>query len=304
MPVDPAHVVLTASTSEAYGFLFKALCDPGDRVLAFTPTYPLFEHLARLEGVALDHAPMAFDGAWHLDLAAARAAIRPETRAILLVHPNNPTGSHLSPAEVDALAALGRPLIVDEVFARYTFDRPPALPSILARPDVPAIALGGLSKHCGLPQLKAGWMALNGPDAFCAALAERLEIICDAWLSISTPVQLALPALLADPAGMGARIQARVRENRRALDAALQGTAISRLAASGGWYAMLRLPRVQDATAWTIGLIGAGVAVQPGWFYDAPRPGLVVVSLLPEPDRFAAGVARLCDHIALTCSTH
>lgn len=304
VPVDPEQVVLTASTSEAYGFLFKALCDPGDRVLAFTPSYPLFEHLARLEGVILDQCPLAYDGAWHLDLAAAAAAIRPETRAILLVHPNNPTGHHLQPAEIDALAAFGLPLIVDEVFAGYDWGRPPRLPSICARPAVPAIALGGLSKSRGLPQLKAGWMVLNGPAAFRAGLAERLECICDAWLSISTPVQLALPALLADATGAAERIHQRVLSNLAVLDAALRETPIARLHATGGWYAMLRPPRLRDATAWTLGLIEAGVAVQPGWFYDSPVDGLLVISLLPEQARFAAGVARLCDHIAQVCATH
>lgn len=273
-------------------------------MLAFAPTYPLFEHLARLEGVILDQCPMAYDGAWHLDLAAARAAVRPTTRAILLVHPNNPTGSHLSAAEIDALAALGLPLIVDEVFGRYPWGPAPDVPSILARPHIPAVALGGLSKGCGLPQLKAGWMALSGPQAFRDALAIRLEVICDAWLSIATPVQLALPALLADPAGIGARIHARVLGNLARLDAAIAGTAISRLHATGGWYAMLRLPRIQDATAWTLELLAAGVGVQPGWFFDAPMPGLVVISLLPAPDRFAAGIGLLCERIARTCATH
>lgn len=303
-PVAADQVVLTASTSEAYAFLFKVLCDPGDRVLALAPSYPLFDHLARLEGVALDQAPLGHDGSWHVDVAATRAAITPRTRAILVVHPNNPTGTFLSDREVDALAALGLPLIVDEVFGRYAWTAAARLPSILARPDVASIALGGLSKQCGLPQMKAGWLVANGPADFRAQLLARLECVCDAFLSISTPVQAALPALLRDPAGVGDAIGARVDRNRRALDEALADQPLHRLHAQGGWYATLAVPRVCSETAWVQRGLAAGVAVQPGWFYDAPRDGLLILSLLaPAPD-FDAGVARLIAAVAADEQPH
>lgn len=295
VPVAPERVMLCASTSEAYALLFKVLCDPGDRVLTLAPSYPLFEHLARLEGVALDLCPLAYDGAWHVDLAAVRAAMRPTTRAVLLVHPNNPTGSFLTAAELDGLAALGRPLIVDEVFARYAWHTPPAVPSLLARPQIPGVALGGLSKHLGLPQLKASWGVLNGPAAFQQALAARLEAVCDAYLSIGTPVQHALPALLADPAGVGEAITARVRRNLAHLDAALGETPLRRLHAHGGWYAMLSIPRFRSETEWVLAGLAAGVAVQPGWFYDCPLDGVIVISLLTRTDWFDKGVQRLRD---------
>ncbi|MGK0359169.1 MAG: alanine-synthesizing transaminase [Bradymonadia bacterium] len=297
-PVAADQVVLTASTSEAYAFLFKVLCDAGDRVLALAPSYPLFEHLARLEGVALDQAPLAYDGGWHLDITAVRAALTPSTRAILVVHPNNPTGTFLSAGEIDALAALGLPLIVDEVFGRYAWDAAPAVPSILARPDVASIALGGLSKRCGLPQMKAGWLVANGPASFRAALLGRLECVCDAFLSISTPVQAALPALLSDPAGIAAAILARVLRNRAALDRALVDQPLNRLHAQGGWYAMLAVPRTRTETQWVMRGIAAGVAVQPGWFYDAPRDGLLVLSLLAPPPDFDVGIERLVAAVA------
>ena len=302
--VGADQVVLTASTSEAYAFVFKVLCDPGDRVLALAPSYPLFEHLARLEGVALDQAPLDFDGSWHLDLSAVRAALTPQTRAILVVHPNNPTGTFLGAAEIDALAALGLPLIVDEVFGRYAWDAAPEVPSILARPQIPAIALGGLSKHCGLPQMKAGWLVANGPAAFRAELLNRLECVCDAFLSISTPVQAALPVLLSDPAGIGDAIHARVRRNRAALDQALRGQPLNRLHAHGGWYATLAVPRVRTETEWVLRGLQAGVAVQPGWFYDAPRAGLLVLSLLAPAAQFDQGIGRLITAVATDGQPH
>jgi aspartate/methionine/tyrosine aminotransferase len=291
--VEPDRVLVCASTSEAYALLFKVLCDPGDRVLALAPSYPLFEHLARLEGVTLATCPLAYDGAWHVDLDAVRRAITSDTRAILIVHPNNPTGTFLSPSEIDGLAAFGLPLIVDEVFARYAWGEPPALPSILARPEIPSVALGGLSKQVGLPQMKASWAILNGPRPFRSALSARLEAVCDAYLSVGTPVQHALPALLADPDGVGDAILARVRCNLRSLDAALTDRPIRRLHAHGGWYAMLSVPRTQSETQWVLAGIAAGVAVQPGWFYDCPSSGMLVVSRITPTDRFEKGIRRL-----------
>lgn len=289
VPAD--RVVITASTSEAYSLLFKVLCDPGDAVLALVPGYPLFEHLARFEGVALHPCPLAWDGAWHLDVEAVRAALTPRTRAVLVVSPNNPTGHYLRPRELARLAALGLPVIVDEVFRRYPHAGPAH--TALDQLDLPVIVLDGLSKRVGLPQLKAGWMVVGGPPAFADPLLTRLGWVADAYLSASTPVQLALPALLADGPGLGDAIHARTRLNLAHLQAAARGHPVDVRRVEGGWYAVVGLPDVQDDEAWALALLAAGVLVQPGFFYDFPRGTQVVVSLLTPPDVFAAGVEGL-----------
>ena len=197
--VDPARVVLTASTSEAYAFLFKLLCDPGDEVLVPRPSYPLFEHLARLESVRAVPYRLAYDGAWHVDLPVVRAAITPRTRAIVTVSPNNPTGSYLKTTELGELAALGLPIVSDEVFARYPLRADSNARSFGPRgpPGSPLVfALGGLSKLAALPQAKLAWMAVGGEPARVDAALARLEVIADSFLSVAAPVQHALPALL------------------------------------------------------------------------------------------------------------
>ncbi|MEZ4468876.1 MAG: pyridoxal phosphate-dependent aminotransferase [bacterium] len=294
VPAD--RVVLTASTSEAYALLFKVLCDPGDAVLALVPGYPLFEHLARFEGVALHTCPLAWDGAWHVDVAAVRAALTPRTRALLVVSPNNPTGQYLRPAELARLAGLGLPVIVDEVFRRFPHAGPAA--SALAQLDLPVIVLDGLSKRCGLPQVKAGWMVVGGPPAFADALLDRLAYVADAYLSIGTPVQLALPALLADAAGVGDAIHGRTRASLAHLYAATAGRPVEVRRVEGGWYAVLTLPATQDDEAWALGLLDAGVLVQPGFFYDFPRGTQIVVSLLTPAAVLVEGVERLTAFVA------
>lgn len=281
------RIVLTASTSEAYAFLFKALCDPGEEVLALTPGYPLFEQLAALEGVRLTHCPLAWDGAWHLDQDAVRRALTPATRAILLVNPNNPTGHYLRAADLEALAHHGLPIIVDEVFQPYPHQGPRW--SALQRPDLPTIVLDGLSKRAGLPQIKAGWMVVNGPSA--DPLLARLEHIADTYLSLSTPTQHALPALLADAPGVGRAIHQRTINNLAHLRTACAGTPVEIHGVGGGWYAVAALPHVMDDEAWALRLLEAGVLVQPGYFYDFAQPARVVISLLTRPEVFAEGVA-------------
>ncbi len=298
------RVVLTASTSEAYALLFKALCDPGDEVLALTPSYPLFEQLAALEGVRLTHCPLAWDGAWHLDPEAVRRALSPRTRAILLVNPNNPTGHYLREADLEALSRFTFdtrdpepphtrviPIIVDEVFQPYPHRGPRW--SALQRPDVFSIVLDGLSKRAGLPQIKAGWMVVNGPRVLAHPLMARLEHIADAYLSLSTPTQHALPALLADAPGVGQAIHQRTINNLKYLHAASAGTPIEIHPVEGGWYAVAALPHVMDDEAWALRLLAAGVLVQPGYFYDFAQPARVVISLLTPPDVFAEGVEIL-----------
>jgi alanine-synthesizing transaminase len=245
------RIALTASTSEAYAFLFKLLCDPGDEVLIPRPSYPLFEHLSQLEGVHARSYPLAYDGRWHVDMAALAAARTPRTRAIVVVHPNNPTGSYLKREELDAIAALGLPIVSDEVFATYTLSTDTTRAgSALECGNSLVFTLHGLSKLAGLPQLKLSWLCIGGPDALAREAAARLELIADSFLSVSTPVQLALAAILAEHGALRHAIHARLRENLSRLHAACTNTPATPLHVEGGWYAVLRLPSVLDDEAW------------------------------------------------------
>jgi aspartate/methionine/tyrosine aminotransferase len=288
--VDPDRVVLTASTSEAYGHLFKLLCDPGDEVLVPQPSYPLFEHLARLDAVRTVPYPLRYAGRWHLDTVRPG----PRTRAVLVVHPNNPTGSYLARDEADALAALGLPIVADQVFARYPLvDDRERVPDLL-RDDVLTFTLGGLSKLAGLPQLKLGWIVVGGPEARVREALARLELIADTYLSVGTPVQHALPALLAARRVTEDAIRARTRRNLARLQAATAGGPVSVLRAEGGWYAVLQLPRTRTEEEWALTLLERdGVLVHPGHFYDFEREAYAVVSLLPPEPVFDEAVARL-----------
>ncbi len=290
--VDPARVVLTASTSEAYGWLFKLLCDPGDDVLAPSPSYPLFDHLATFEGVALRPYRLRYTGAWEVD--AATLVPGPRTRAALIVSPNNPTGNYLHAADLAALRALDLPLICDEVFAPYALRRADAdRAPTLARLDAGlAFVLGGLSKWAGLPQMKLGWIVVAGAARAAAEALERLELIADTYLSVGAPVQQAAAALLAGPTQ--AAIAQRTQRNLAALRSAVAGTGAEVPRVEGGWYALLRLPAVQDDEAWALRFLrDAGVRVQPGWFYDLEGGPYVVISLLPRAADFVAGVEAL-----------
>jgi aspartate/methionine/tyrosine aminotransferase len=310
--VDPSRVVLTASSSESYGFLFKLCCDPGDAVLVPEPSYPLFEYLTRLEGAVPIGYRLAFDGVWHVDFASLTEALAAagrdgrRARALVVVSPNNPTGSFLKRDELARLAALAArndlALISDEVFAPYPFAPDPtrvvAAAVDGAGAEAPAIfSLGGLSKACGLPQLKLGWIVAGGRQA-AAALA-ALELIADTYLSVGTPVQAALADLLTLGADVRAAITARVTDNRAALAAALpEASGCTLLPAEGGWSAIVRLPASRSDESWAAGLAAeAAVLVQPGYFFDLRGGTFLVVSLLPAPEVFAAGIARLVAHV-------
>jgi aspartate/methionine/tyrosine aminotransferase len=312
-PVAPERLLLTASSSESYAFLFKLLCDPGDAVLVPEPSYPLFEYLARLEGVAPVPYRLAYDGAWHVDVASvddalARAPGRP--RALVLVNPNNPTGSFLKRFELPALAerceAHGLAAISDEVFAPYAAADDAARVSALAAEPafttrVPTFALGGLSKSCGLPQLKLGWIAIAGPAADADAAAARLALVADTYLSVGAPVQAAAARLLAIGRDARHAIAARVATNRAALVRALPVSApVTVLPSEGGWSALLRVPATRADEAWATALLTEdGVLVHPGYFFDLRGGTFLVLSLLPPPDVFAEGLRRL----VARCST-
>lgn len=307
--LDPDHIVLTASTSEAYGFLFKLLCDPGDEVLVPRPSYPLFEHLSSLDGVRALPYTLDYYGRWSIDVDSLTRAVTPRTRAILVVSPNNPTGSCLSAAELDALADLcarhGLALIGDEVFAEYTLndagragrsvgaDR--TFVSVLSQGRALTFGLGGLSKSIGLPQVKLGWIGIGGPEALVGAALDRLDLIADTYLSVSTPVQLAAPLLIERGHGVRTQIQARIEANLRALDRAVaRAPGCTLLHPEAGWTAVLRVPATRAEEDLVLDLLGEDrVLIMPGYFYDFPREAYLVVSLLPDPAVFNEAVARV-----------
>jgi alanine-synthesizing transaminase len=305
--VVPERLLLTASSSESYAFLFKLLCDPEDAVLVPEPSYPLFDYLARLEGVRPVPYRLAYDGQWHVDFGSldeALACTDGRARAVVVVNPNNPTGSFLARDELAPLRARceahGLAVIADEVFALYATEAGPARVTALAAEPmfterVLTFALGGLSKACGLPQLKLGWTIVAGPPAAAAAAMARLELIADTYLSVSAPVQAAAARLLALGREARAAITARVAANRATLARALRADSpCSLLASEGGWSAILRVPAVHTDEEWARALLADdGVLVHPGYFFDLVGGTFLVLSLLPPPAIFDAGVRRI-----------
>ena len=297
--VDPARVVLTASTSEAYAFLFKLLCDPGDEVLVPVPSYPLFEHLTRLELVAVRPYPLDFHGTWSVDVHAVAAAVTPRTRAVLVVSPNNPTGSVIARRDLDALARLCASrelaLIGDEVFCDYLVDPRPDRARVLDQEEALSFSLGGLSKSAGMPQMKLGWIAAGGPRALVEAALARLEIVCDTFLSVSTPVQRAVGSLLSAGREVRAQILERVLVNLRELGSlAARHSSCTVLRVEGGWSAVVRVPATRSEESLVVDLLERDhVLAHPGYFFDFPHEAFVVVSLLPPPGEFSEGAARL-----------
>ncbi len=293
--IPASQIAITSSTSEAYSYLFKLLCDPGDDVLVPAPSYPLLAHLARADGVALSPYPLSYDGAWHLDLSALLDTRGPKTRAIVTVSPNNPTGSYVTAAEFERLGRLGLPIICDEVFAEYPVGRAKPGPCALEpRASQPlTFSLGGLSKFAALPQLKLSWLAMAGPASAVESSRTRLELMADSYLSVATPVQAALPTILEEAAGTREALHGRIRENLVALRRACQGSPVSVPGVEGGWYAVVRLPALMDEASWVMALLERGVLVQPGWFYDFQQEPYLVLSLIVEPSIFQAGVREL-----------
>jgi len=296
--VEPGRVVLTTSTSEAYSYLFRLLCDPGSEILVAQPGYPLFDFLAVLDDVRLKAAPLVYDHGWQIDPEGFRRAITGETRAIVLVHPNNPTGHFTKPWEAEELARLCRErdlsLIVDEVFLDYEFGGGGR--SFAAGLDgVPVFVVSGLSKIAGLPQMKAAWIVATGPEAEGAL--DRLEVIADTFLSMNAPVQCALPAWLGGRAAIQEQIRARVAANLAELDAQLSKvTSVRRLEVEGGWYAVLRIPALVPDEQTALALLERGVWVHPGYFFGMAESGWLVVSLLGPEREFSVGVTTLVDY--------
>jgi alanine-synthesizing transaminase len=307
--VEADRIVLTTSTSEAYSILFKLLCEPGrSDVLTPIPSYPLFDHLTRLDGAGQRRYALEYHGAWSVDLDSLDGAWTSETRAVLAVSPNNPTGSIVSSEDADELmarcAARRAALILDEVFCDY----PMVLPTEggshgnhLDAFDAPACLLcrlGGLSKSIGLPQVKLGWIAIDGPAEVVAEALDRLELICDTYLSVSTPVQMAARSLLERGASVRRQILDRLRTNDAALRAIVTGGGATVLPAEAGWSAVIRVPATRSEEALVTELLEHdAVAVHPGYFFDFPHEAFLVVSLLPEPDEFARGIRLVQDRL-------
>ena len=321
LPVDAARVIIAASTSEAYSWLFGLLADPGDTILIPRPSYPLFGWIGEMKGVTLGSYRLRHDADFRIDLDDLRRSIDAKTRAIVLVHPNNPTGSFVRRDEADALAKIAREhdlaLIVDEVFGDFALDPlPPELLSSFAElgtaemPDVDSGAsaplvfvLSGLSKVLLLPQCKLGWIAVSGDQRLVAEALARLELIADTYLSVATPVQLALPALLARQPAIAMAVRERLRQNLAALDDALKElgptSPVRRLPVRGGWYAVLEVPRLHDDDGWVELLIREeGVLVHPGYFFEFEGEGFLVLSLLPDAAPFREGVRRVVGRVA------
>ena len=301
--VPPERIALTASTSDAYSLLFKLLANAGDDLLVPRPGYPLFDHLTQLDLVEARYYDLDVNGAWAIDLAGLEQALTPRTRAVLVVSPNNPTGSFISAAEFDRLAAIcaarGSAMIVDEVFADYELE--PGAASRAgrgaARQDVLSFSLGGLSKSIGLPQVKLGWIAIGGPDRLVADALERLELICDTYLAVSTPVQLAAGELLARGALVRSHIATRIRANYRTLQEMISGAPSCRVPpAAGGWYAVLQVPSFEPEEDLVLRLLNDGLLTQPGYFFDFPRESYLIVSLLPPEAAFSDGISRVLRH--------
>jgi alanine-synthesizing transaminase len=297
--VAPERIALTASTSEAYAHLFKLLCEPDDAVLVPSPSYPLFDHLARLERVRAVPYPLDGHGGWALDVDAVARLVTPATRAVFVVNPNNPTGTFLKPRELDRLAGLaaglGLAIVGDEVFFDYPLDCGRAeVAGVLDDVRALTFSLGGLSKSAGLPQVKLGWLAAGGPDALVGEALARLELVADTYLSVSTPVQLAAGALIAAGAARRAAIQARIAANLAALRRlAARHPACRVLPVEGGWSAVVQVPRTDGEEALALRLLEEdGVLVHPGYFFDFPREAFIVLSLLPPPEELEAGAAR------------
>jgi len=297
-------LLLTAGTSEAYSFLFRLLCNAGDEVLIPAPGYPLFDFLADLCDVKLVRFPLVYDHGWQFDFTALAAAATERTRALIVVHPNNPTGHFVNAGERERLAEFcanrGIALIADEVFLDFSLRGGEAARSFAGSTNVLTFNLSGLSKICGMPQMKLAWIAVSGPESQKVEAMARLEVIADAYLSVGTPVQLAASALLQMRGEFHSQLIERIRANLAELDRQLADhTSCKRLECEAGWTAVLRVPALPSDEKLAIALLNErGVFVHPGHFFDFARPGYIVVSLIVPQEDFAEGTRRVVAHFA------
>ncbi len=294
------QIVLTASTSEAYSFVFRLLCNPGDELLIPAPSYPLFEFLADIQDVKLTRYHLFYDHGWHIDFHALEQAVTPRTRGVIVVHPNNPTGHFTKPAEMARLneicGARQMAIIADEVFLDFSWQAQPL--SFAGNQRALTFTMSGLSKISGLPQMKLAWLVVNGPEGEKREALARLEVIADTYLSVSTPIQVAAPSLLAQRHGFQEQLLARVRRNLAALDERLaEQKSCSRLKTEGGWYAILRVPATRPDEELAVELLEKdGVYLHPGRFFGFSSDGYLVVSLIMPELEFDEGIRRVLAH--------
>jgi alanine-synthesizing transaminase len=300
--VDPERIILTSGTSEGYSHIFRLLCDAGDEILVPSPSYPLFEFLADLADIQLVPYPLFYDDGWGIDFASLREALTPRSRAVLVVHPNNPTGSFVKPREAAVLGEIcakrEMAIVADEVFLDYADERKniDSTRTFALQDAALTFTLSGLSKISLLPQMKLAWMVVSGPESLVQTAVARLEIIADTYLSPSTPVQLALPTFLSLRSGLQAQLQERISANLAILDATLrESKLLARLDREGGWYAILRVPATGPDEDLAVELLErCSVLVHPGHFFNFSRDGFLVLSLITPEEQFQEGVRRLC----------
>ena len=299
--IDPEQLVLTTSTSEGYSYIFRLLANPGDEVLVPKPSYPLFDFLAELQDVKLVGYPLLYDHGWQIEWPSLESAVTERTRAVVVVHPNNPTGSYVAAGERERLSELcherGLALIVDEVFLDYAHDG--SRSSFVANDGALTFTLSGISKISALPQMKMAWIAVSGPRPDMDMAVQRLEVIADTYLSLNAPVQMAADVLLGQRKKIQPQLMQRVKENLAELDHQLAGQKSSeRLDIEGGWYAVVRVPVMQSDEELAIALLrNAGTMVHPGHFYDFPRDGYLVTSLITRENDFCEGISRLLNFL-------
>jgi aspartate/methionine/tyrosine aminotransferase len=297
--VRPEDIVLTASTSEAYSFLFKLLCNVGDAIIVPQPSYPLFEYLCQLNDVALRHYCLAYDGEWHIDFESLQSTFTDRTRAIVLVHPNNPTGSYLKQSEFEQVCTFATEhncaVITDEVFGPYNFSSDTNRASILtSNTSILFFSLNGISKLLGLPQLKLSWIIVRGNPQQTDEVLNRLDIIADTFLSVNTPAQVALPKLFEHSQFIEEQIRLRVYSNYHLLQKIFKDSKVSVLHVEGGWYAILQLPQFQNDEGWAVELLHQqNILVHPGHFYDIKQKSCVVISLLPTSELFTDALSQI-----------
>ena len=300
--LDPEQLLLTTGTSEGYSFVFRLLCNPGDELLVPKPSYPLFEFLADLQEVKLAPYPLIYDHGWQMDFPSLHKAVTERTRGVVVVHPNNPTGSHVHPQERESLNRFcrehGLALIADEVFLDYAHDRADR-ESFASNGDVLSFTLSGVSKISALPQMKVAWIVTSGPEAEVEAALARLEVIADTYLSMNAPIQWATPVLLHQQKSIQQQLLDRVLGNLAELDRQLAAQkTCQRLQVEGGWYAVVRVPVMQTDDELAVDLLRRqSVLVHPGHFYDFPSDGYLVLSLITAQDDFREGIKRLLEAV-------
>jgi alanine-synthesizing transaminase len=296
--IDPERIVLASGTSEAYTHIFRLLCEAGDEILVPEPSYPLFEFLADLADIRLVPYPLLYDHGWHIDFVSLRASLTPRSRAVLVVHPNNPTGSFVTPRDAAELAEIcavrEMAIVADEVFLDYTSQATPAQTFALSDAAV-TFTLSGISKICALPQMKLAWTVVSGPESAVQQAVDRLEIIADTYLSPSTPTQLALPMFLSLRHALQAQVRQRISANLFVLESVLrESKSLARLDREGGWYVILRVPVTATDDDLTVALLKrCSVLVHPGHFFNFSREGFLVLSLITPERQFQEGLRRL-----------